>query len=480
MASATYFIEVDWDNNGDFVDAFDDITDDVLTASFSRGKESELDIAEVGRLELRVKNADAKYSPWNVAGDLYGKLLPKRPIRLRTTDPVTVTLFYGYIEEIIPHPHLAEKDCYISAVDGLDYLARHELDTVLTKDALTGALVTVILDAASWPAGLRTLDAGQDTVPYGYWSKVSARYALQELEESERSLVYVDGSGNLVYEDRHHRWSATHQTSQATFTENMVQIYPSQSAKYVFNEVRATVTPWEIQGIAELWRLEEVPVSIDTGQSKTWWANFDYFADTLTSPVATTDYTANSEAGGGGDDETGNVVVTFTPFAQSAKIAIQNNAGHIVYITLLKVRGTYYDDQTKVTRKAEDATSQTAYQKRTFALDAKFMTDAELAESFCQVSLARYKDPQPEVAMVIINKNATNLLQILTRVISDRITVVNSELGLNQDFFINKVEHEITEGGLSHTVRYTLVDATNEDFWVLDYSALGTGTKLGY
>ena len=629
MASAVYKIEVDWDGNGSFADANEDISADVKSISYSRSKDEELGKASPGTLSIRVNNSDGKYSPTLPTG-IYTNLLPKRVIKVvaqnllsnysfEVGDPPddwtligggatvsrsstqakigtysalltrngtnchiyqaysgyaayagkTVTLgclvyateasrvsiglgdgigsssadthtgvagwewlttsltvdasptylrsylevfdgdtsayfdgailvegetvpepypnsnlFYGYIESITPHPDLASQDAYISAIDGLDFLARHELDTILYKDTLTGALVTNILDSAGWSATLRSIDDGQDTVPYAYWNKVKARFALQDIEDSELGFIIIDGVGNLRWEDRHHRYSATHQTSQATFNDTMVDITYDYSAKNIYNEVRATVTPWEVQVLTTLWTLEETP-SLVVGETKTWWGDasvsgISAFVDEWTTPLKGTDYIVNSESGGGGDVEDDNVTVVTTKFAQSIKIAITNDAIHIVYITTLQARGTPYDDQTKVSRKSEDTTSQVAYQKRTLALDGKYLTDAEKAQDFTDYAVTRFKDPQAEISLTITNKNNTNLTQILTREVSDRITVQNTKLGLDADFFINRMEHEISEGGRVHRCTWYLVDATNEDFWCLDHSALGVGTKLGY
>lgn len=467
MASATYVVECDWDNDGDFGDANENITADVKSISFSRGKDEELGKASPGTLSIRVNNSDGKYSPTLNTG-IYTNLLPKRVIRVRTTAPAAYNLFYGYIESITPHPDLASQDCYISAIDGLDFLARHELDTILYKNTLTGTIHGHILDSADWAGGMRTLDAGQDTVPYWYSSGVKARFAQNEIDDSELGFSYVNGAGYFVFEDRHHRYSATHQTSQATFNDTMVDIAYDYSARNIYNEVRATITPWELKGEIELWRLQETPI-IDVGQTKTFWGESEYFVDAWVTPVITTDYTAS-----------GTISIVTTKFAQSIKLAITNTDTVPVTITLLKARGTYYDDQTKLSRKSEDATSQGLYQKRTLPLDGKYLTDADKAQDFCDYGIARFKSPQAEVVVTIINKNATNLTQILSREISDRITAKNTKLGLDADFFINKMEHEITEGGKSHLCRWYLVDASQEDFWCLGHSALGIGTKLGY
>ena len=474
-----YLIEVTWGSS-----IYDDITADVKTVHFSRGKSDELGKAEVGQLSITLKNADAKYTP-NAGGVISAYLLPKKPISIIYCDGATdYPLFYGFIEEIIPHPHWAEQDCIITASDGLDFLSRHDLDTILYKDTLTGAIHSAILDSAGWSATMRTLDAGQNTIPYWYSSGVKARFAQEEIDDSELGFSYVDGSGYFRFEDRTHR--PLHVTASATFDNTMANITYNLNAKRIYNEITATVTPWAIQAEAELWRLKETP-SIPTGETYTWWGESSYsgtsvFVDAWVTPVAGAgnDYTANSAVGGGGDDETGNITITTTKFAKTIKLAIKNNALHTVYITLLKARGTWYDDQTKVTRKATDTTSQTTYQKRTLAVDAKYMTTATTAQDFCDFALARYKDPQPEVTISLVNKNATLLANILSLEISDRIAVVNDKLNLSQDFYIDYMEHDISLSGLLHTVSYKLVPGTNEDMWVWGVSIWGSTTKWGF
>jgi len=480
-----YFVEVDWDNDGVFTEAYDCITYDVKFIGFSRGKDDEQGKAQTGNATITVNNSDKKYSPEYTSSDLYGNLLPKRPIQVYYSASGTdYPLFYGFIEEIIPHPHWEEKDCIITAMDGLDFLARHDLDTALYTDELTGTIHGYILDSAGWSSTMRTLDVGQDTVPFWYSSGVKARFAQNEIDDSELGFSFVDGSGYYNFEDRHHRFTATHQTSQATFDDTMVNLPYNYNPRHIYNEVVVTVTPWDLQSEAELWRLDETP-STPAGETRTWWGDASVsgqsvFVAAWVTPVSTTDYTANSESGGGGDDETGNITITTSKFAKTIKLAITNDASHLVYITLLKARGTYYDSLTKVTRKAEDSTSQTAYQKRTLRVDGKYMTDADLAQDYVDFAIARYKDPQPEVGMEIMNKNSTLLTQLLSREISDRITVTNAELGMSKDFFFDWMGHEISMSGKYHQARYRLADASNEDFWCLGYSALGTGTKLGY
>ena len=393
-------------------------------------------------------------------------------------------LFYGYIEEIVPHPHLLEQDCIITAVDGLDFLSRHDANTTLYTDIKTGLAHTYILDDALWNQDMRLIDAGQDTIPYWFANNVKARFSQGEIDDSEQGFSIVDGAGHYRFEDRQHRDSAEHQTSQATFTNTMAGITYSLNPRNVFNEVKVTVTPWTIQAEAELWRLKETP-SIAVGQTLTWWGEASVsgesvFVGAWVTPVVTTDYTANSQADGLGTNMTTDISITTTKFAKTIKLAITNNGTVPAFITLLKARGTWYDDQTKVVRKTIDSTSQTAYQKRTYELAGKYMTDATKAQDFADYAIGKYKDPRAQLSMAAMNQDATTLAQILFLEISDRITVDNDKLGVDGDYFIDYMQHDISQSGLVHTVIYKLADTINEDFWCLDFSALGTQTKLGY
>ncbi|MDP1615165.1 MAG: hypothetical protein Q8L68_05150, partial [Methylococcales bacterium] len=258
-----------------------------------------------------------------------------------------------------------------------------------------------------------------------------------------------------------------------TFNNTMADLTYSLNPRHIYNVIKVTVTPWELQAEAELWRLKEISI-IPVGETFTYWGESSVsgtpvFVDAWVTPVATTDYTA-----------TGTINIVSTKFAKSIKLEITNTDTVPVTITLLKARGTWYDDQTKVTRKATDSTSQTAYQKRTMELDGKYLTDANKAQDFCDYAKGKYKDPRAELTMSLMNQDTATLTQILSREISDRITDVNTKLGISGDYFIDYMEHDISMSGKLHTASYRLTDCSNEDFWCLDYSALGTQSKLGY
>lgn len=496
MPFPTYEVAIDWENDGAFgkfpydfpivfADAVGDkdVTSDTMQVTFSHGKDAELQRAAGGSCEITLKNDSQKYSPANSGSVLAGKLLPNRPVRIRATfaagGVLDEPLWYGFIEAIVPHPHPSQRLCMIRCIDGFDFLNRAAIDTEVFSSDTTGNIISELLDDAGWDATLRNVDAGLDTVPLARWHDEKALAAIQTLESNELGFFYVDAQGRATFEDRHHRLKAPHTASQATFNDTMTTLKYEYSARGVFNNIRASFTEYELQATSELWRLSETP-SIPAGETRIWIAEFDDFAGSLVTPVSTTDFTAHSEPGGG-TTMTGDIALSFTPLAQSAELALLNTASVPVFITLLKVRGDAYAKGDVTIREASNATSQTSYGLRTKSLDGQFLNDIDQAQDYCDFVLARFKDPQPEVEMSLANGSDALTTQILTRKVSDRITVDNDELALvSQDFYINKVQHSVRPRDKYHGVVYRLAAVDEEEFWTLDTSTLGTSTRLAY
>lgn len=163
----TYEIMVDWDMTDwaatpDFTQLIDDISDDVQSINWVRGEDREEGNCPASTLELKIIGSlYAKYSPYNVAGDLFGKLLPWRAVRIRLThNAVTYNIFLGFISKIKTNPHPDNPEVYIYCTDGLDLLARNVIaqnyDERTTES--DGDAVGQVLDVAGWSSSRRNLD----------------------------------------------------------------------------------------------------------------------------------------------------------------------------------------------------------------------------------------------------------------------------------------------------------------------------------
>ena len=83
MAVAKWLIHVDWNSDGDFSDANEDVTSDVLGVTLEHFRDLSSEHMEAARLELQLKNDDHKYSPPNGGSPLSGNLKPGRTVWVR-------------------------------------------------------------------------------------------------------------------------------------------------------------------------------------------------------------------------------------------------------------------------------------------------------------------------------------------------------------------------------------------------------------
>jgi hypothetical protein len=248
---STYRVQIDWDGDGDFSAATEDVTDDVKSISFSRGIDPERGTAITGTCQIRLHNAAGTYTP-----SLHATVTPGRLMQVSTTAGGTYTLFTGYLEEITPHPHPSTQDCYISAVDGMDYLAR-----ITAKVAFydTRPFLGILADlqlSANWPwEGTNFQDlvaeGGIGTALLSYIDGGSVRSAFDRIAKALDGRCYIDRRGYLIFEPSTHR-ATYHATSEFTFSNTMVDISYVLNSRDVYNKITAEVKSIKSYGASEL------------------------------------------------------------------------------------------------------------------------------------------------------------------------------------------------------------------------------------
>ncbi len=87
MTQARWLVQIDWNDDGDFSDANEDVTADVLGMTLEHLRDLSSGHIEAARLELELKNDDHKYSPPNASSPLGGLLRPGRAVRVRAAYP---------------------------------------------------------------------------------------------------------------------------------------------------------------------------------------------------------------------------------------------------------------------------------------------------------------------------------------------------------------------------------------------------------
>ena len=101
-----------------------------------------------------------------------------------------------------------------------------------------------------------------------------------------------------------------------------------------------------------------------------------------------------------------------------------------------------------VTVRAVDETSIRKYGRRVMNLTWSEGTEEGAMRSLVNNYLTRYKEPSARLIVTVKGITDTLRTQIITREISDRLTVVCANLGLNADFFINSISISFDPAGI--------------------------------
>jgi len=522
MSVATYRLEVDWSNQGSFEAVWFPLTFPItwadgnpidsdrirsISCGFGRDRASQLTgKSKAGSLKATLTNISGDYSSFNTSSPLYGYVLPGRPVRLTaTSDAQTrVVLWQGYLSRITPVAHTGgDSTALLEAHGPLKQVNLDQIAVAMVTDQRTDQVIDDILDAAGWGAGsdYRSLDEGQTTISRYWADRTYTVPALQEIEATEGGFIRESKNGKIVFDDRHHRLSGAALVSQATFSDASgadlpyTGIVQDDFLPHIFNIFSTDVQGYTTASLAVLWTLSETGNNsplISPGVTRTFIARYPTPSsandargvDAWTTTAATTDVLGNSAADGSGDNVTGDLGISVTKSSETMQIAVTNNGSVTAYITKLQARGTAITADDPATIREEDADSKTAFGQRTWPSRTKFIPNTTEALDWARFNLGIYKDPTPTLKLsYIANRDQTSLDEMITRDISDRITVVannNANLGLSGGFFVESISHNIS-ADRTHKVQYSISDAVQfSDFWVLGTSALGTSTRLAY
>lgn len=368
------------------------------------------------------------------------------------------SFFYGLIDSIAPRPGRDGESCQLQAYDELKRLGETLVFNLISGiNIRADAIVNDILTWAGFNFNDRELDNGRTliaTEPRALW-RISARDALYALQDEEDGFLYIDGLGYLRLEESGHRSSGTHTASRAALGDTKASspyfshLSWDDGSDGVENDVTFRYHLEDDRGLQEIWRLRDV-LAVPAGESRDLLAESASYdvVDSIRAPVATTDYTANSQPDGSGADMTSDLTVTLPLTAdfqgKGTVVRVQNNhATDTAYVTLLRLRAdNSYQDFESTIYQTGDAVSQAGHGERSRLIDCIYIDTYATARDVAQARLARKKDRKTRLSLTLPNGDKSNLMQIVHRVLSDRITVVYNEMGINQDFFIEHIALE--------------------------------------
>ena len=219
-----------------------DVSDTVQAVNISRGRNALSDVFQTGTCSVVIADETGAFNPNNTASPYYGLIQPLRKITITATDPATGivwAMFAGYTTgfNYQQSRYVGEvSTTTITAVDGFRLANLAQLTTVAGSAAgnFSGTRITQILDAIAWPNSMRDIDAGQTTVQANPTTNATALAKLQQVTDSEYGSLYVDASGNMVFQDRLFTESSIAATA-TVFADNGTGI-PYSQIKWLFDD----------------------------------------------------------------------------------------------------------------------------------------------------------------------------------------------------------------------------------------------------
>ena len=532
MSTVTYAFQIDWDNDGDFSGADEDVTARVLEAEWDLGYAQAHDRAAApGWLTLALDNSDRRFSPEHAAGPLHADLWPMRYVRAQAThEGATHTLFYGYLHSIEPGAGArGERRAVFRCVDGVALLDRYPLDLALHQGQRADEIIDAIVRSVAWPPALsgywvlgvaghaelgvttrlgganvyRDFEVGQETFAHAgdtwYPETTTALQAIRETCASEYGRFHFMRDGKARFLDRH--WPQKAHTVAVTLNDSMADLRYRRAMDHVYNEIVVRMDPRaEGDAGAVLWTHRGAPIRLPANSARTVRAAFvaadgrRHGASAVITPAPNTDFTANDRADGSGFNYSTapQLAVSVAAKATGAEITFRwGQADGVdapvigpIYITFLQLRGTPLKAFAPEAFAASDALSITRYQRRRLDLHAPLLNTPAAGHAMAHYALRLHKDPAGGVEAVALVNTPALIEHILARTLFDVVRLSESQTGVDtEDYFIIGEHHRVAAGGAAHVCTWRLEPVPPFQAWLLGVSGrsnLGQSTRLGF
>jgi hypothetical protein len=393
----TWALEIDWNNDGGF-NGNNDATA-LFSVEVERGRQFFLanqgggfEPVDIGKMTVRIVDQTHKYDPYNSGSSLAGMVVPGRKFRLRVkreSDGVVLDVISGEIDDIKPDYGANVRTVTLSGVDSSRALKNIRISSaVQSMIRYDDAIEQCLIDA-----GFTTYSVDgtvSDTMPYWWSSGGSAFSEITSLVDAALGLFFIAADGTPTYLSRLPGDSPVETLTDDDIQRGVVVLNPWEVVR---NIVRVYARARRLQSAVELWKLADVP-QIPAGESRTIWAKFSYGGEdvavtSVTAPVATTDYAANTASDGSGTDITADFSVTVTAFAASAKVVVTNNNASAGYVTLLKLRGDAIAADKYTFAEERSETSISTYREREMVIESDWLQDVNTAIEQASVLLMR-------------------------------------------------------------------------------------------
>lgn len=524
----SYQVFVDLNNDLDFEDSLEEISDYVISMDFQLGMNSFDSVARLGTARIVLNNTDKRFSPENTSSPYYDastktSLLPMRAVRITMdTGSGKTSLWTGLLDMLdVVSGTARERRAIMRCVDYNELSTQRRIkEFSLQKNLLSSDGLIELLDrnivAGNWLLGISgKSELGTTTVLGGprfsdtgqiqtgaetferigdtwYNEKIIIGKAIQDIVQSEGwpARFYFDRVGNPVFWNRQYM-QARNETPTTVSADADAQGMGYDWGQRVYNRIIIKMTPRQADADTEVIFINRADsIKIGPGENKNIRAMFvDDFgarvgAQDLVVPERGTDFTINSARDGSGTDITSGITVGLQPRPEHAEIIFSSNRADTIYIINLQLRGRKLKHFDPSEIRAVDGQSESLYGQRDLSIDAPLLNDPDVGFGLANLMLKMRSTPQSAVSQLTLvdDGTAARRFQLENLTIGSLIRLSESQTALSSADYVIVGQRHIINNSKDHVAIYRLEPLLPLDMWLLGVSGrseLGETTFLG-
>ena len=416
--------------------------------------------------------------------------------RLTLTHGTTPRRKLYYLESIQPtHGPAAERAVACTGTDWMGVAARTRIsDLPVQRDQRSDQIVQTILAALPVTPRETALQTGRSTFDYALddlrGERATALEALHRVTVSELGYLTADADAadgeTVAFLDRYAR---AHQQAAPLEFRAAAQVALARELADVIDTARVGIPLRRVDAgtTTVLYQLGDAAPAIVSGGTI---HPFGPYRDpaheaqrvggaNMQTPVAGTDYVANTAADGRGTDVTSQLTVTASFGASGVRWTITNPGPGTVYLTTLQARGRGIYDYARAYLEAVDPIAGTS--RGVITMDLPYQSDLRVGQDVADHLLNVYGTPRTRPTAVTIHaaRDATRAQVAVAVGLHDRIAVIDAPTGVDVTSHVNRIAYRV---GAPDDVRvtYDLAPTDEADVWILGVSRLGDTTRLGW
>lgn len=441
---------------------FDDESARVLRLEYDRRVDEPLGGLSFAMMNVVLDNTDLRFTP-EFNSTIGTALLPNRPLKMAIgfnlpNGKKMLNVFKGLSDMI--KENKTDRSVEFGGYDYLSYLRDLQMDTGIYQDYRSDQIIEQLLIEAGFGSSQYELDVGLNTISFAWFTKdQTAGDRIKQICEAEEAHFYQDENGILRFENRRHYSISPYSSIQKAIHSGDIVDWQIINDVGIVNSVTVVANPREVvANDVEVWRdgiVEEIP----TEGSLEIWAQMSNPNYSYVTPVATTDYVANSASDGSGTNITTGVSLGLTEFAETVKIVITNNSGRKAFMTRLRLRGKPALVTSEIVQKYEDNVSIERYGKKVIEVNNDFIDDNSFAYYLARTIVNKYKDPLKRVRILIRGMPQLQL--------KDKVNVFDRDLGTYKVYRVMGIQGVYNLGEFLQYVTLREVSVGEADSWAI-------------